>query len=174
MSGLKINYHKSEVYMFGVSEARQIEIANMLNCKTGSLPLKYMGFPISDKKLLVKVFDSVVNKLKSKLQPWKGKHLSYGGRLILTNSSMCSIPIYTMGLYLLPESIHHQMDTVRPRFFWRGDPDKFRYHLVNWDNSCLPKDFGGLGILNTRVLNESLLIKWIWRLYNKEPEDHCC
>jgi len=146
----------------------------MLNCKTGSLPLKYLGFPISDKKLPVKVFDSVVNKLKSKLQPWKGKHLSYGGRLILTNSSLSSIPIYTMGLYLLPEGIHHQMDTVRSRFFWRGDPDKFKYHLVNWDNSCLPKDFGGLGILNTRVLNESLLIKWIWRLYNKEPDDQCC
>ena len=33
MSGLKINYHKSEVYVFGVEEERRNEISNMLNCK---------------------------------------------------------------------------------------------------------------------------------------------
>ena len=44
MSGLKINYHKSEVVVFGVEE-RQQEIANMLNCKLGEFPLNYLGFP---------------------------------------------------------------------------------------------------------------------------------
>jgi hypothetical protein len=31
-----------------------------------------------------------------------------------------------------------------------GDPDKFKYHMMNWDNVCVPKEFGGLGITNTR------------------------
>jgi hypothetical protein len=58
------------------------------------------------------------------------------------------------------------MDTVRSRFFWRGDPDKFKYHMMNWDNVYLPKEFGGLGITNTRFLNEALILKWAWRLQN--------
>jgi hypothetical protein len=44
MSGLKINYHKSEVVAFGVDDDTQTAIANMLNCKVGNMPLKLM-FP---------------------------------------------------------------------------------------------------------------------------------
>jgi hypothetical protein len=33
---------------------------------------------------------------------------------------------------------------------------------------CCPREFGGLGIINTRIMNECLLVKWIWRLVNKE------
>jgi hypothetical protein len=60
------------------------------------------------------------------------------------------------------------MDTVRSRFFWRGDLKKFKYHMVKWENVCLPKDFGGLGIINTRILNEALILKWAWRLHKLE------
>ena len=28
--------------------------------------------------------------------------------------------------------------------------------------------------INTRIVNESLLLKWFWKLYNKEAEDPCC
>ena len=51
LSGLKINYHKSEVLVFGVDEAEQNRIANMLNYKIGTLPMKYLGIPISDGNL---------------------------------------------------------------------------------------------------------------------------
>lgn len=29
--------------------------------------------------------------------------------------------------------------------------------MMKWDHLCIPKDFGGLGILNTRFINEVLL-----------------
>ena len=46
--------------------------------------------------------------------------------------------------------------------------------MMKWDNVCLPKDYGGLGILNTKILNESLLLKWVWRIYNANKNDMCC
>jgi hypothetical protein len=67
MSGLKINYHKSEVATFGVDKENENSIANMLNCKVGSLPMKYLGFPISDKRLGVKAFRDIVEKLRHRL-----------------------------------------------------------------------------------------------------------
>jgi hypothetical protein len=51
MSGLKINYHKSEVVTFGVDKENEDRIANMLNCKVWGVPMKYLGFSISDKRL---------------------------------------------------------------------------------------------------------------------------
>ena len=54
MSGLKINYHKSEVYVFGVEETRQIEISNMLNCKIEKLPMTRSYLPKHLRGLLTK------------------------------------------------------------------------------------------------------------------------
>ena len=144
MSGLKINYHKSEVFTFGLHSDEAQNIANMLNYRVGQMPIRYLGLPISASHLGVGSFKPMVDRMRNKLQPWKGKHLSSGGRLILTNSSLSSIPTYVMGMYLLREETHKQMDSIRSQFFWRGDSEKKKYHMVKWEHVCLPKDFGGL------------------------------
>jgi len=58
--------------------------------------------------------------------------------------------------------------------FGVGDSDRAKYHMIKWENVCLPKDFGGLGIINTWVMNESLLLKWVWRLLQNSRDDKCC
>lgn len=83
---------------------------------------------------------------------------------ILINSCLSSVPMYTMGFYQLPEQVHHKMDTIRSRFFWEGLEKKRRYHMMRWDALTRPKDFGGLGFINTRLKNKALLCKWIFRL----------
>jgi hypothetical protein len=30
---------------------------------------------------------------------------------------------------------------------------------------CKPKELGGLGILNTHIINIALMLKWLWKLY---------
>jgi hypothetical protein len=39
LTGLKINYHKSEVFVFGVSQKEKENMANMLNCVLRELPM---------------------------------------------------------------------------------------------------------------------------------------
>jgi hypothetical protein len=168
MPGLKINYHKSEAYIFGTDELDKYRIANMLNCKLGELPMKYLSIPLNDTKLGMGAFSYITEKVAKRIPPWKGKNMSSGGRAILSNSSLASLPTYTMGFYLLPLGSHRRMDTSRSRFFWRGAEGDFKYHMVKWKAVCRPKQLGGLGIINTRVLNECLLVKWIWKLYNQK------
>jgi hypothetical protein len=48
LSGLKINFLKSEVIVMGVDHFEQARVANALNCRVGSFPLTYLGFPILD------------------------------------------------------------------------------------------------------------------------------
>jgi hypothetical protein len=49
MSGLKINFIKSEVYCFGGCKNVVESYEEIFTCKSGDLPLRYLGVPI-DKK----------------------------------------------------------------------------------------------------------------------------
>jgi hypothetical protein len=57
------------------------------------------------------------------------------------------------------------MDKFRPRFFWEGVCTKRKYHMVDWAAVCKPQEFGGLGILKSKFMNITLMLKWIWKIY---------
>jgi hypothetical protein len=42
--------------------------------------------------------------------------------------------------------------------------------MVDWAAVCKPKEFGGLGILNTKSMNIALMLKWIWRFYQNDDD----
>jgi hypothetical protein len=108
--------------------------------------------------------------MRKRLDPWKSKHLSSGGKLILTNSSLTSLPMYTMGFYLLPKGTHEAMDSIRSKFFWQGVGEEFKYHMAKWDVISRPKDQGGLGVINTKNMNDCILVKWIWKIVKGSEE----
>lgn len=57
-----------------------------------------------------------------------------------------------------------QLDRIKCRFLWQGTvPSRKKYSLVNWQVVCLAKEFGGLGILDLRQMNLTLLMKWWWK-----------
>lgn len=164
LSRLKINFHKSEVYVFGTNQAESYDMANK-NCVLGELPLKYLGIPVSDKHLNVERFSYITNKMLKRLDPWKGKHITSGGcRQILTNSCLSSIPMYCMSFYDLQGGVHAKIDGIRSRFLWQGAEKKFRYHMAKFEMVCRPNQ-GGLGVINTTIMNECLLVKWIWKIH---------
>jgi hypothetical protein len=46
LSGLKINFHKSEIYFFGRAKEIEEDYRELFGCETGSFPFKYLGIPI--------------------------------------------------------------------------------------------------------------------------------
>jgi hypothetical protein len=66
MSGLKINFDKSEVVVTGVPRETQRDVAYMLNYKLGSFPIHYLGMPVSDR--LLRVADWVSSQIKRDTQ----------------------------------------------------------------------------------------------------------
>lgn len=131
LSGLKINFQKSEVFCFGVQPEEEWALANMLNCKVGNLPMTYLGIPVDSSKLRMSAFDPLVMKMRHRLDPWKGKFNSSGGNLILLNTCLSSLPTYIMGFYLLFNGNHKQMDSIRSNFFWQGANKKSKYHMIS-------------------------------------------
>jgi hypothetical protein len=103
--------------VFGADYQEEKEMANMLNCSLGSFSMKYLGISISDHNINSVISEPILEKMRKRLDPWKGKHLSAGGRLILTNSCLSSLPMYCMGFYLLPKEFHYKMNSIRSNFF---------------------------------------------------------
>jgi hypothetical protein len=89
--------------------------------------------------------------------------MSSGSKSILIESSLSSLPNYTMDLYLLPKEVHHKMDSARANFYWDSEQKK-KYHMVKWADLARPRDFGGLGFTDTRLMNKCLLSRWIIKL----------
>jgi hypothetical protein len=168
MSGLKINFNKSEIIVTGVSDDDRIRVEDALNCKLGSFPIRYLGLPVSDKRLSVADWFFLTEKVGQRVEPWQGLFLASAGRLELTNSCLSSLPMFAMGLYLLYDTTHGAMDASRARFFWEGVSNKRKYHMVDWATVCKPNVFGGLGILNTKAINIAFMLKWTWKLYQGE------
>lgn len=132
LTGLKINYHKSEVFVFGVSQGEKYDMDNMLNCVLVELPMKYLGIPISYKLLNMEAFNPLTQKMIKGLDPWKGKFLTSRGRQVLANSCLSSIPLYSMSFYNIKDGIHSTMDSIRAKFLWQGAHEKFKHHI--WPN----------------------------------------
>jgi hypothetical protein len=69
MSGLKINFDKSEVVVMGVTPAAQQRVANLLNCCLGKFPITYLGLPISDKPLRVAYWGFLSELVGHRVEP---------------------------------------------------------------------------------------------------------
>ncbi|XP_068477366.1 uncharacterized protein [Phaseolus vulgaris] len=53
---------------------------------------------------------------------------------------------------------------IQRNFLWGWGSDGRKIAWASWDKVCEPQDFGGLGIIDLRILNLALLGNWIWRL----------
>ena len=51
LSGLKINFHKSEIFCFGEAKSCESQFMELFGCNPGSFPLRYLGIPIHYRKL---------------------------------------------------------------------------------------------------------------------------
>jgi hypothetical protein len=70
MSGLKINFHKSDIYCLGEASERERDFEIIFTCKSGLLSMKYLGVPINRKRLNKSYLDSSEGKMRHKLGPW--------------------------------------------------------------------------------------------------------
>src|SRR6266498_1202020 len=163
LSGLKINFHKSELYCFGDAREALDQYMEIFNCKAGEFPFNYLGIPIHFKRLRNADWRKVEERFEKCLSSWKGKHLSIGGRLTLINLVLSSLPMYMMSFFDIPKGVLKKLNYFRSRFFWQGDDHKKKYRLAKWSILSQPKDRWGLGIKHIALLvngflNSSLLL----------------
>jgi hypothetical protein len=96
------------------------------------------------------------------------KLLSYHGRLILVDSILSALPTFDTCAFKMPISILEQVDKYRKHCLWnRGDVNKKGGCLVAWRKATKPKDQGGLGIIDLRAHNTTVLLKFLHKFNNR-------
>lgn len=95
--------------------------------------------------------------------------LSYSGRLQLVNSVITPSCLYAMCSIKLHKGVIDNIIRARKQCLWRGnDFSKKGGNLAAWSIVTLPKEKGGLGVLNLKLQNDALLLKHLHKFYAKE------
>ena len=110
-------------------------------------------------------WNGIIDRFNKKLASWKGVSLSQAGKHTLVKSTLQNLPTYALSLFGIPVKHAEKMEKIQREFLWRSVEENKRYHLVAWDNACLRKWYGGLGIRKIRHLNNVLLGKKIWHIF---------
>ncbi|XP_039058744.1 uncharacterized protein LOC120202381 [Hibiscus syriacus] len=86
ISGLQLNVAKYDLFAVGISSGNLESILISIGFKHGLLPVRYIGVPLVTRKLNATDCSSFIEKIRSKIHLWSGKHLSYAGRLELVKT----------------------------------------------------------------------------------------
>lgn len=127
ISGLQVNFHKSNILGVNVDPSWLQNAAKSLQCKIGEFPVMYLGLPIGGNMSLLNSWNLVIDRMEKKLATWKGKTLSIGGRLTLIKASISSLPLYYMSLFPMPKGIIAKIVRLQRQFFWSGTKEKKPY-----------------------------------------------
>ena len=100
-TSLKVNVGKSEIVPVG--EVGNIgALANILHCRVGSLPMKYLGMSLGTPYKTASIWNPILEKMEKKLSSWKRLYLSKGHRLTLLKSTLSSLHTYYLSLFTIP------------------------------------------------------------------------
>ncbi|KAG2667144.1 hypothetical protein I3760_15G097700 [Carya illinoinensis] len=113
-------------------------------------------------------FSELQNKVWTKLQGWKEKLLSQGGKEVLIKVVALLIPTYTMSYFKLPASLCSKLESLIARFWWGQRNEENKISWVSWRKMCKSKLHGGMCFKDLRTFNLALLAKQSWRILKEE------
>jgi hypothetical protein len=96
VSGMQINYNKSELIPLCLEELDISVLADIFGCTIGTLPIKYIGITLHFDKLRRVDIQPFIDKILKRISVWRGELLSYATRVILIKACLASIPIYLL------------------------------------------------------------------------------
>jgi hypothetical protein len=167
-SGLKVNFRKSCLIGVNVHNSFMESACNFLNCKHGSIPFWYLGLPVGANPKRISTWEPMVDGIRRRLRGWRSRYVSLGGRIVLINSVLNSIPIFYLSFLKLPVVVLKKLIRIQREFLWGGVKGGRKVSWVKWSEVCRPKCQGGLGVRDVGKVNLSLLIKWRWKLLQSD------
>lgn len=142
-TGLSINFHKSTFVPLHVSQNMATAMANALVRSGASSPAsrKPTWDSRSPPRSSVHPISSPSSTPSIAISQVRRQNFSVpGGRVVLINVVLGSLPIYHMSSILLPKGVRELLDAKRRSFLWAGDTHCHGSQcLVAWERVCTPK-----------------------------------
>jgi hypothetical protein len=95
-SGLCTNLAKCSIHPIRCSPEQVTLARDILGCEVGSLPFRYLGLPLSIRKVSAAQLQPVVDNAMRRVQPWCAKLMNRGGRAILVQTTLSSMLVHAL------------------------------------------------------------------------------
>ena len=109
------------------------------------LPFKYLGVPLSTKKMSVMQWYPFIDRILARINSWTTRKLSYAGRTQLVQTVLFSIQSYWAQLFIFPAKIIKLIESL-----CRSNGHVTKKALIAWERVCSPKNEGGMGLINMK------------------------
>ncbi|KAL0367287.1 UNVERIFIED_CONTAM: hypothetical protein Sradi_3618800 [Sesamum radiatum] len=120
MSGLHVNPGKSTIILSKSVRRDRQGIIDLMGFQEGSLPIKYLGVPLTSSRLTMTVCQPLLDKFAQRLAGWNHLTLSLAGRTQVIKSVLSSLHVYWASAFMLPKSIIQNVERKMREFLWKG------------------------------------------------------
>lgn len=158
-TGLKASPSKSDFYSCGLTEKENRRISESSWFKHGNLPFKYLGLPISIKKLSADC-EKLIDKMMIRIRIWSTGNISFAGRRQSLNVVLLSINVYWSQIFILPKVVLKQINSIFTAFLWTGTCNSSKPGYVSWEDVYRPRSHGGLGFRAFLSWNMAIVENW--------------
>lgn len=149
---------KSHLFLGRMQPLSKKKISSLTGMSESKFPTTYLGVPLFQVAPKRRFFLPLLDSVRKRLCGWKGKLLSFAGRLVLIKHVLASILVHCFLALPVPRSILKELDKLMRNFLWSASEAKLKANLVNWDSVCKPKSEGGLGLRKMQDLNDACLL----------------
>lgn len=119
-SGLVTNIDKCVLSPIRCTEDMIAEVQDAFPCVLAPFPCKYLGIPLSLRRLRRCNEQALVDKVVARIPTWKSGLLNHAGHALLTKVTLSAIPVHVSIAYCLLAWAIAQIDKCRRAFVWAG------------------------------------------------------
>ncbi|XP_071924868.1 uncharacterized protein [Coffea arabica] len=145
-----------------VLSAEAIVVGQVLGFQRRAFPVRYLGCPLYVGRRKKIYFADVYNAVVAQILSWKHKLLSVGGRVVLIKSVLASMLVHLLTAASPPKGVIVALERVFVDFLWGTSDFGTKFHWIQWEALCRPRDEGGIGLRRLKDVHDSFSVKLWW------------
>ena len=163
-SGLKLNMNKTEIIPIGILRNKNILLPiDLKEIRIKHGPFKALGvwYSINNKETQDLNFNERLHTIKTLLNIWKSRKLSYKGRITIIRTLILPQVQFLFSMIEVTDKILAFLEKIFFEFLWENKPSKIKRNTI-----IAPVEHGGLGMIDVYAVHTTAKCSWIRRLYD--------